>query len=407
VTSDQQVSYKAGQGLMSEVSAIFNEGVADSTQVAGMISSESQIGFGYLGVEFGIIFATDGKLEIQELTITTGAGAAENATVTIDGTPYTVPLTNTSINQNAFEISESLTSQVAGYNFTSNLAVVNCLALLPELGGGAFTFSSGTAVAAFVEIANGELPAEIFVKKSDWNVNPNIDINPQLGNVYKTQFQYLGFGNTFYSIENPDTGEYELVHIYKYANTSVKPSVPNPIFRVGWGARNVGNTTNVTVQGGSAALFIEGKYVIHGKSNGACKIQTIPNGSIRNILAVRNRLTFNSLPNRAGIFLKDLSIATESTKITTFYVYKTPVTSGSFTWTYENQSKKLSEIATDNTIITGGNVVACYQTKGDLLVDLERVINELRPMEYISIAAFIPSGVASDVSASVTLVGDL
>ena len=407
VTSDQQVSYKAGQGLMAEISVIFNTGVANNSQIAGMITSESQIGFGYNGVEFGIIFATDGSLEIQELTITARATGAENATITVDGNPYTVPLTNSTINQNAYEIAKSLAAQVPGYEFTSNLGVINCLALLPELGGGAFTFSSPTAVATFVEIAAGSLPTVTFIKKADWNVNPNIIINPQLGNVYKTQFQYLGFGNTFYSIENPETGLYELVHIHKYANTSTKPSVPNPIFRVGWASRNTGNTTNVTVQGGSAGLFIEGEYVVHGKSNGECNIQTIPSGSIRNVLAIRNRLTFNSLPNRAGIFLKDLSIATESTKITTFYVYKSPTTSGFFTWNYEDETGKLSEFAINNTVITGGNVVACYQTRGDLLVDLERVIDELRPMEYISIAAFIPSGSTSDVSASVTLVGDL
>tara|TARA_R110002096_G_scaffold66306_1_gene161347 strand:- start:9295 stop:10770 length:1476 start_codon:yes stop_codon:yes gene_type:complete len=407
VTSDQQVSYKSGQGLMSETSAIFNVGLPDSFQVSGMISSESLIGFGYLDEEFGVVFATDGALEIQELTITTGAGGAENATITIDGTPYVVPLTNSSINENAFEISESLLAQVPGYSFTSVLGVVNCMALLPELGGGAFTFLSATAVAAFVEIAVSALPTEGFTPKASWNVNPNIDINPQFGNVYKVQFQYLGFGNTFFSIENPDTGRYELVHIHKYANTAVKPSVPNPIFRVGWAARNVGNTTNISVQGGSAALFVEGKYIIHGKSDGECNIQTIPSGSIRNILAIRNRLTFNGLPNRAGIFLKDLSIATESAKITTFYVYKNPITSGFFTWEYEDEAAKLDEFAIDNTVITGGDIVACYQTRSDLLVDLERVINELRPMEYISIAALVPSGASSDVSASITLVGDI
>ena len=407
VLSDQQVSYKAGQGLMAEASAIFSAGAIDSFQVVGMISSESLIGFGYQDEDFGVIFATDGALEIQELTITTGAGGAENATITIDGNPYTVPLTNSSINENAFEIAESLSAQVPGFSFSSDLGVVNCMALLPDFGAGAFTFSSTTAVAAFVEVASGILPTEGFVAKADWNVNPTIDINPQLGNVYKTQFQYLGFGNTFYSIEDPETGRYELVHIHKYANTATKPSVPNPIFRVGWAARNTGNTTNIITQGGSAALFIEGKYVIHGKSDGECNIQSIPQGVITNVLAIRNRLTFNSLPNRAGIFLKDLSIATESTKITTFFVYKNPETSGFFTWDYEDEAEKLDEFALDNTPITGGNIVACYQTRSDLLVDLSRVIDELRPMESISVAAFVGSGGGSDVSASITLVGDI
>lgn len=146
VSSNEQVPYKAGQGLTASFSVVFdgevaaNGGAIGNTQIAGLVNSESLIGFGYKDDVFGIIFASGGSLEIQELTITTGAQNLENATITIDGNPYIVQLSSAGINANAYEIAVSLSSQVPGYNFSSNGATVNCMGLLPELGGGLFAF---------------------------------------------------------------------------------------------------------------------------------------------------------------------------------------------------------------------------------------------------------------------------
>jgi hypothetical protein len=365
------------------------------------------IGFGYKDADFGVIFATDGALEIQELTLTTGAGGAENATVTIDGTPYIVPLTNSSINENAYEIAVSLSAQVAGWAFTSNQADVDCLALLPELGAGLFAFSSATAAGTFVEREANAVPVEEIVKQADWNVNPNVNIDPTKGNIYKIQYQYLGFGDTFYSVGDTETGKYELVHIKKYLNTAVTPSVPNPIFRVGWATRNTGNTTDISVQGGSAAIFIEGKYIVHGLSDGECNIKSIPSGVITNILSIRNRMAFDDKPNRVSLFLNDLTVSTEATKITTFYVYKNAEVDTFLEWKYEDKEKRIGEIAINDTVVLGGDVIACYPIRTDLSVSLSKIIEDLRPMESITIAAEISSGSAADVSASLSFVEDL
>ena len=407
ISTDEQVACKGGQGLVADFSAIFDTGVANNTQFAGMQTSDALVGFGYNGDEFGIGFANRGALEIQELTITAGANNNENATITIDGNPYTVLLTNSTINTNAYEIYESLSNQVPGYSFSSNLATITCMGLLPQLGGGLFAFSSPTAAGVFVEKEASALTVEEWVPKANWNVNPNIIINPSLGNEYRVRYKHLGFGNIEFSIENPDGGGYEVVHIKKYANTSILPSVENPTFRVGWAVSNVGNTSNVTVQGAGAELSIEGKYIVHGQASGECNIQPSTSGEIQHVLSIRNRLTFNDKPNRANVELNVASVSTEATKITTFFVYKNAIPADSFTWEYKNEQESIVEFAKDVTIINTGEIIDCRPTRVDAEIDLSKLIKKLKPMEYLTIGAIYESGSAADVSASVSFNEDL
>ena len=407
VSTNKQVSVKSGQGLFGRLSAIFDTPAANNTQFAGLQTSESLIGFGYDGLDFGIGFASGGALAINDLQITVGATANETATVTIDSNVYNVPITNSTINQNAYEIAEYLNANAGGYNFASNNDIVTAMALLPDLGGGTFSFSSATCVGAFTNKATGAVPTERWTKKADWNVYPDIELDPHKGNEYAVQYAHLGFGNTRFYIRDTKTDNYELVHVDKYANNNTIPSVPNPIFRCGWATRNTGNTTVITVQGAGAQIDIEGKYIVHGEPTGYCNIKNITTGAIRNILSVRNRMTFNNLPNRLELFLKDLSMSVDSTKIVNFYVYKNIVASTHLNWFFVDAVEKLTEVAANDTDVTSGNLIACFSTKSDLIVNLSDVLETLEPQDHITIAAELSSGAAVDVAVSVSVVEDL
>lgn len=168
LASTRLATYRAGQGLAARFTSLFTTGVANSSQIAGLVTSESLIGFGYDGAEFGIVLARGGELEQWELQVTGGAGGGgENATITIDGNAYIVPLSSGSPELNAYEISVSLNSQVPGYGFSSVSDTVVVLGQLPDLGAGAFTFSSATATATFTNIQNGLIPPETWIPKAD------------------------------------------------------------------------------------------------------------------------------------------------------------------------------------------------------------------------------------------------
>lgn len=408
ISTSEQVSVKAGQGLAGKLSTIFGTPAADNTQLGGLQTSGSLIGFGYDGLDFGIGMADGGELEIYELLLTVRALAAENATITINGTPYVVPLTNTSIDQNAYEIAVSLSAQVPAFNFSSNGSTVTTLALLPEIGGGSYTFTSGTATGTFTLIEANVLPVERWTKKANWNVDPDFVINPQMGNEYKVSYPYLGFGNTKFYIKERDTGDFKLVHIDKYADRNLKPSVQVPVFRCGWATRNTGNTTNVTISGAGASIETEGVYTVHGQPNGMCHTQPLNSGStITNLLTLRNRMVFNDKTNRADIFLKDLSISTEASKTTTFYIYKNAETDSTFNFSYFNDTESLGETAINPCAITSLNPVSCFNTRTEIEKDLQDLLNELQPQESVTIAASFPSGQSADITAAISWEDDL
>lgn len=412
IVSRREAQYKAGQGLSCRITAVFTEGKANSTQQAGLITSESAFAFGFNGTEFGILHARDGELENQELTITTGATVDENASITIDGVNLSVPITNSTAEQNAYEIATYLSANRPGYGFTSNGNKVIALAQLPDFGAGLWDFTSGTAVAVWDEIKNGLIPTETWVRKEDWNVRPDINIDPTLGNVYQIQIQYLGFGGIKFYVEEPITGELVLVHIIQYANTSTRPSVSNPIFRVGWAARNTGNNTDIIVQGASGTAYVEGKINYDAIPNGANHNQSGISTTRTNVIAFRNRLTFNEKANRAEIIPQLLSLASDTNKIAVFEIIEDPVVGvGEFLeFEYLDEVNSLMEASKTPSSIVGGKVIASFNvTLGGIPpIDMQKVLKFQSPNSTYSIAAFVVgTGTGAVMSASGTWQEDL
>ena len=118
-------------------------------------------------------------------------------------------------------------------------------------------------------------------------------------------------------------------------------------------------------------------------------------------------MVFDGKTNRANIFLKDLSMSTEAAKITTFYVYKNATTSGFFNFNYSNDADGLAEIATNNTDITSENPIRCFNTGAELEKDFRDILEELQPMDSITIAASFPSGNTADITAALGWEDDL
>ena len=356
ILSLRLLTYRPGQGASARFTALFTTGLPNSRQLAGLITAENSFTFGYVGTSYGIIHTHDGESEAQELTITTPAAGAESATITVDGVGYTVPLTAGTVQHNAYEISESLNTQVPNYDFSSNDDNVIAQAVLNGPGG-SFAFSSATAVAAWVQIALGVLPITDFTPQASWSIDTMDIIDPTMGNVYQIQFQYLGFGAIKFYIEDPETGNFVLVHIIEFANSSTTPSVTNPSFRIGWVARNFGNTTNLTLAGSSAAGFIEGDVKISSPPKGFDHEQTGITTTTTNVLTFRNRLNFGGKRNRAELLPLLLSLSTQSTKTVFFDVIANPVFGGDLDFSYIDEVGSIMEVATDSVPVSGGILV--------------------------------------------------
>lgn len=404
IISSRETNQRPGQGLVGKFSALFTAGVPNSFQEAGLISSESAFAFGFDGAEFGVLFARNGQLETQVLQITTTPVADEVATVTVDGSAHAVSITASSVEANAYEISQELNALELRYRFSSNMGEVTALARLPDFGAGAFAFSSPTASAAWLSIQDGLIPEETWVPQDDWNVRSSIDLDPLKLNDFKVQLQ----GNINFYVKDQDTGDFVLVHIIKYINSATVPSVANPTFRIGWAARNLGNITNVTVRGGYGATFIEGEVKYNQVPSGAFNNQAAVGTTLTNVISFRNRSVFKGSANRAEIIPLLLSLGTDSTKTAIFEIIANPETSEYLQWEYVDEADSLMECAKNSVPITGGKVVAAFtvSTNGKD-VDMSKVLAFQIPNAEFTIAAAITGGNAADMQASGTWKEDL
>jgi hypothetical protein len=407
LNTKRQATYRPGQGMIARGTAIFDNPVADTLQAFGFITSEDSFGFGYLGESFGVLRATGGIVEAQELTITTPAGGAENATVTINGAGYTVPLTAGTVEHNAWEIAQSLSSQVANFLFSSNEDTVYCMAQVPGPNG-AYAFTSATAVAAFVQQAAGVDPTITVIEQSNWNVDTFSQLNPQTGNIYEIKFGYLGFSGIEFYVKNPENNEKTLVHILEYGNSETSPIVRNPTFRIGWIARNLGSTTGVTIQGASAMGAIEGKIIVGDSPRGLEAIQLSVGSVQTNVLAVRNRFHAGDIINRATIKPLLLSFATSSNREAFFEITVNPTFGGDLDFSYVDKDNSIIEVATDAVTVSGGRFVAAFTvTSQGLVLSSSNFETRIEPDQIFSISAAVTSGAASDMVAAVSLLEDL
>lgn len=403
VISSRESAQRPGQGLSFEGSGVFTKGVINSTQELGFLSSESAICFGYNGEEFGVLIASGGKLENQDLTITSAPSAPENASITVDGVLYSVPITNVTVPYVAYQIATYLNANEPRYRFFSNGNTVTALARLPDFGGGSWSFSSGTASASWFEIKNGELAGEFWTKKEDWNVYPDIEIDPTKYNEYKVQVD----ANIEFYIKDNKTGDYELVHIHEHLGESLTSLIGNPTFRVGWACRNTGNTTNISVSGFFVSSFVEGKLVYTQPTFAAANAQNVAGaGVLTNVLSFRNRAVYQQTANRAEIIPQFLSFGTDSTKPVIFQIIANPTVNSYLDWEYLDEPNSIMEIATNSTTVTGGIVVGTVTVLNSEIVDIDKIVKFQIPTAEFSIAAAPATAAAVDFVVSGTWIED-
>jgi hypothetical protein len=406
----RQLGYKAGQGAAARFTTLFDTPVADNIQASGMITAENSFAFGYIGTAFGVIHSHSGKDELQELTLTV-AGGAENATVTIDAIAYVVALSGVGdVQGDAFEISESLNSQVPNYSFTSNNDQVVAQAVLPVVTGSFAYTSAGSSVGSWSQLVSG-LPATVeFTPQASWNGDVMADLDQTKGNVYQIQLQYLGFGAIDFFIENPVSGDFVLVHRIEYANNHTTPSVTNPTFRIGWLSNNTGNTSTVRVQGSSAGAFVEGIVSRDVPARGAFNEQISVGTTLTNIISVRNRISFGEKVNRADLFPLLVSASSQTNKVAFFAVILNPVYASPVTFEYYDKNSSISEVTTGDVEVSGGTLIGAITVvagSSQTITFNQNDVTPILPGDTFCVAAQMSSGSASDCQATMTWQDDL
>ena len=411
VFSERQLHYKPGQGALARGTAMFDTPANGNIQRWGLQTAADGYVFGYNSSSvFGISRIYGGHVAIQKLTITTPASGSENATITIDGTGYTVPLTAGTAVHNTNEIANSLNSQIPLWRFSQNNGFVICRSLLDDPITGAFTLSSSTAVGTFSEIADSNEVSVDFIPQTSWNVDKmdgtgvsGMTLDQQKGNVYQIAFQYLGFGNIHFFIENSENGDFQEVHQIKYTNNNIIPSVGNPTFRITWSSINSTNSTDITVNGASCAAFVQGNIVHTETGRARENSKSVGISSFLNILTIRNRTVFGTNVNLSEVIPQLVTAYADTVKGAIIEICKgtfdSPITlGGTPDFQYEDENNSVVEYDVDGTSVTGGKLVHSFIAGQAGEVDLTKFDELLLSGETLTIAARAISGSSADVT---------
>lgn len=421
--SVEAAKYHPGQGALVRFTAIFDAaGAAGTEAIIGIGNEEDGFFFGYNGTEFGILHRCLGAVVYQELTISSGAVTASgDIRITLDGTAKDVTVAQNDTIQDVVRLIDATT--FVGWETQAIGTTVVFQSHFAEVKAGAFTIadvSTTTGVAgSYSELVTGVAATDVWTKQEDWSVdgflggarhsssgadtpNPSgktMDVTK--GNVFKIQYQWLGFGGINFFIEDSSTGFLQLVHINEYANNNTTPSLQNPTLPLGIGVKNGGTTSTITVKSSSMAAFSEGRNVGEGLNNATFGAREGFDFTTETaILAVKNKPVFQSKENRVEyqpLLLTFSLTGNASVKSSALRVHINPILGGAPVFADLATATSVVSVDTAGTTVSGGNVVATFEfanTVEAYQVDLTRFTVLQPPGTLIVFALEISAGVA-------------
>jgi hypothetical protein len=410
------IRYRPGQGSLIRLTARFSAGIAGNRQLIGAFNVTAGYRFGYVDDVFGILHTSTAGVEIQALTITGAPAAPGNVTITLDGGSSVVVAVTASGSTSicAWQISQADYSQTAGG--WDAMALGNIVYFVRRIAGpaGASTFAAGATgtVAAFTIPTTGVAPTESFIPQSAWNVDKfngtgssGVTLNPQNGNIYAIQFQYLGYGDAFFYIENPKTGRFALCHVIENANARTATVLRNPAAYITWESQNTGSTTSVALRGASGAAFTEGDVRFLGPRFASVGSRAIGGATLTPILSLRATRVYQSQAATGQLRLDRLSVACDGTKSVEIRLYRNAtLTAAQFSQV--SASTSMADVDTSATAVSGGTLIYAFTLAktGNSSEDINDLDIVLEAGSFITVTALSANN--SDITATIAWTED-
>ena len=411
IQSLRTLNYNAGQGGLMRFAGFFPSNTASSWSGIGLLSLSDEFSFGYDGTTFGIWYRRNGEAEVRTITVTGAAGGATNLTLTLNSVAYTIPLTVGTTALNAYEIATWLNANQSVWQADQVGSTVIISASSDGAKSGTYTYSHATSTGTIRQDAAGVTKTSTHIPQASWNQDTlsswTTALDPAKGNVYQISYQYLGFGAIRFYIEDPETGEFTLVHMIKYANTSTTTSVHNPSLRFGMYAASVGSTTDISVKCSSVSAFVQGKVRKTRNPRATTNTQSVTTTNT-NVLTVRNRRTYNSIYNQVEFEPIHLSVSSESNQNVIVEIRTNAVFSGSTNFTNVG-TNLVTDVDTTANTVSNGTLLAAFAVgaKGTLSQGLTEFEIRIPPSLQFTVSARVTSGAASNVTATLTYYEDL
>ena len=418
----RRLRYRPGQGVLARYTSVYSTPVASSYLLAGVGTSEAGLYFGYSGTTFGILHVTGGVREIQTLTVTTGATSASNVTITLDNVAFVVAVSNSSSTlRTAYEIASAT---YTGWTAEQRGSTVVFLASSAGDKTNTMSFGAGTtgAAATIAQTLKGVASTDTFIPQSSWNgdkldgTGPSgFTLNPQKGNVYAINIQYLGYGTISFQVEvtytSGNNAHFVNCHTIKFPNTQTGVNISQPAFPFTMVAYSAGSTTDVYVATASAAGFRTGAIQrFTGQRSVAIRDTSGYVGSTAAtyypLFTIRNSRVFAGRANQSVGYILSLTGAHDDATPVAYYLIRNMTLLGpvNFVQFSANSALYWDQAATTATLTNNEQILGAYYAgaQGTLAFRLEDDI-AIQPGESVTLACRAVTGTATYVSGSLNI----
>ncbi len=329
--SRKRLRYRPGQGVLGRFTALFTTPVASSYQVVGFGHAEDGLFVGYKNTDFGILHSIRGKREIRTLTISTKSSTAENATVTLNGTAFSVAVTNGA--STVTTANEVANGTYTGWKAEAVGSTVIFVADAVGAKSGTYSIAGTSVVGSFAQTSAGQAATETFITQAQMNGDPldgtgpsGFTIDPTKLNVFQVKIQYLGAGVLVVECEVPAEGnnaDFVVMHSFNFPNTRTTSNFGNPSFPFTMATYSAGSTTDLTVKSCSYAGFIEGDQMLHGsRVSYTNQLTTVGAVNYQVLFSIRNSRVFQGRANQSVIKLLSVSGAIKHTSPVIYYLVR-------------------------------------------------------------------------------------
>ena len=172
-------------------------------------------------------------------------------------------------------------------------------------------------------------------------------LNPQLGNVYQIGFQYLGFGNAKFALENPETGIMTPFHEIKNANSRTTPVLRNPNVSILATSANIGGTTSSDLKTVSMAAFTEGIAAKLDPKYALSFSFSVNSSTYKPLAILKANRVFNSQSSFGEFDLLQLAASNEvNNKTLTVGLFINKRVTGDVNYQYINENNSIVSYAT-------------------------------------------------------------
>lgn len=349
--TNRYMTYHPGQGSMFRWTAGFTTTSVDTTrdafgvdnmvQVTGPIDREDGYAIGYSGAtdsnanrKIGILHRRAGKAETRTLTITTAPTGSQTATITLNGVAYTVTLTaSTSTAYTCAQIAALLHLNAIAANTWDIDSCGDTLTFTfysPGAKTGTYSFSStgaGTlATGTFSRTVAGVSPTDVWIYADQWD-NQTIQFNPGKVNVFGIDMRWLGAGRVRFFMENPTTGNMELIHTRVWSSQQLVPHLNKPSLRLVYRSGTTTQATpsqNVIVTGSSVFAGIQGTVSQTTISQAWYNVDTTSRAkdTVWHLMSIQNPYIRGTSVNKTSFVMQYLAASAQGQDPSIIYIIK-------------------------------------------------------------------------------------